>query len=77
MARCRLQETLVEIAQERGVKILFNTSIERLDAEKPAVHLKDGSIHEADLIIGADGERSFSEASSFILSNSISKESDQ
>jgi hypothetical protein len=28
-----------------------------VDLEKPAVHLKDGTVMEADLVIGADGER--------------------
>jgi len=28
-----------------------------VDLEKPAVHLKDGAVMEADLIIGVDGER--------------------
>lgn len=27
-----------------------------VDLEKPAVHLKDGVVMEADLIIGADGK---------------------
>lgn len=58
MARYRLQETLAQVAVERGVTIHFNSSIERVDLDKPAVYLKDGSVHEADLIVGADGKSS-------------------
>jgi 2-polyprenyl-6-methoxyphenol hydroxylase-like FAD-dependent oxidoreductase len=39
----------------RGFNILFNMQVVIVDLEKPAVHLKDGTVMEADLIIGADG----------------------
>jgi salicylate hydroxylase len=55
LARYRLQETLAQVAKERGVKIRFGCLVVAVDLDKPAVTLKDGEILEADLIIGADG----------------------
>ena len=55
LARYRLQETLAQVASERGVKIRFNSEVVGVDLEKTAVTLKDGSIIKADLIIGTDG----------------------
>lgn len=46
----------MQVAEERGAKILFNSQVVSIDVEKPAVELKDGTILEADLIIGADGK---------------------
>ena len=56
IARFRLQETLAEVAAERGVKIRFNSLVLSIDQDRPAVILKDGAEVEADLIIGADGK---------------------
>lgn len=55
-ARYKLQETLAEVAGERGVKILFRKTVVGVDLEKPSVTLKDGEVLEADLVIGADGK---------------------
>lgn len=56
LARFRLQETLAEVATERGIKIKFNSPVLSIDQDRPAVILKDGVEMEADLIIGADGK---------------------
>jgi salicylate hydroxylase len=55
LARYRLQETLAQVAEERGVKILFEKVVVDVDLEKPSVTLKNGEVFEAHLIIGADG----------------------
>jgi salicylate hydroxylase len=55
LARYTLQETLAAVAQDDGVTVLFDRPIIHVDLEKPAVFLKDGTIIDADLIIGADG----------------------
>lgn len=55
-ARFRLQEILAEVATERGVKILFGSSVQSIDQNRPAVLLKDGVEMKADLIIGTDGK---------------------
>lgn len=56
MARFRLQETLADVALERGVEIKFSSPVVSIDHKQPAVLLKDGVRMEADLIIGADGK---------------------
>lgn len=50
---------LVERAIKDGVKIRLGSAIESIDFAKPSILLEDKSSLEADLIIGADGERSF------------------
>jgi salicylate hydroxylase len=54
-ARCRLQETLAQVLEERGVHIRFGCPVASVDLDKPAVTLKDGETLEGNLIIGADG----------------------
>ncbi|KAI9826411.1 MAG: hypothetical protein M1819_007374 [Sarea resinae] len=54
LARYRLQETLAQVAEQRGVTILFSRLVVGVDQDRPAVELKDGTIIEGDLIIGAD-----------------------
>ena len=55
LARYQLQKTLAQVAEERGVKLLFGKQVVGIDLEKPAVRLKDDDLLEADLIVGADG----------------------
>ena len=60
--RADLQRILKERAEGLGTEIILNTMIESIDVrenEKSSVILRGGERVEADLIIGADGERSF------------------
>lgn len=49
-------KTLSEVADERGVKVIYGCQITDIDESHPAVHFEDGSVMEADLIVGADGK---------------------
>ncbi|TVY24410.1 hypothetical protein LHYA1_G006750, partial [Lachnellula hyalina] len=51
-------EILADVADKRGVKIIFGAQVFGIDLEKPAVFLKHGTEMGADLIVGADGIRS-------------------
>ena len=57
--RAELMKAMAEKAKETGVTILLGSVIESIDFSKPSILLEDKSVLEADLIIGADGERSF------------------
>ena len=57
--RAELLKAMVEKAKEAGVTILLGSVIESIDFSKPSILLEDKSVLVADLIIGADGERSF------------------
>ncbi|KAJ2981149.1 hypothetical protein NQ176_g2207 [Zarea fungicola] len=58
ITRYRLQEALATVAIQNGVNILFNTLVEKVDIDNAQLHLGNGQIMKADLIIGADGVRS-------------------
>jgi 2-polyprenyl-6-methoxyphenol hydroxylase-like FAD-dependent oxidoreductase len=49
-------KALSEVAEGRGVKIIYGCQITDVDEACPAVHFEDGSVMEADLIVGADGK---------------------
>ena len=57
--RAELSKILLKQAKEEGVMVQFGSVIQGFDFTKPSVLMQDGKIQEADLIIGADGERSF------------------
>ena len=57
--RAQYLKTLVREAKELGVSIRLGSFIERFDFSRASVLLEDGTRLEADLIVGADGERSF------------------
>ncbi len=57
--RAELSKILFKQAKEQGVMVQFGSVIQGFDFTKPSVLMQDGKIQEADLIIGADGERSF------------------
>ena len=57
--RAELSKILLKHAKEEGVIVQFGSVIQGFDFTKPSVLMQDGKIQEADLIIGADGERSF------------------
>lgn len=57
--RAELLKTLVGKAREVGVTIVLGSVIESIDFAKASILFEDKKTLEADLIIGADGERSF------------------
>lgn len=57
--RAEFLKTLVKEAKEQRITILLGSVIESIDFDKPSILLEGGKILDADLIIGADGERSF------------------
>jgi salicylate hydroxylase len=52
--RAELHKALMEEA-ENVAEIRVNSMVVSVDFDKPSVTLLDGTIHEADLIVGADG----------------------
>ena len=58
--RADLHKVLLEKAKSLGVEIKLSCDISQddLDVSKPAICLGKAEIHEGDLILGADGERS-------------------
>lgn len=50
-----LHKVLLVRARELGVNIRTTSIVSSVDEATPSVTLTDGSIHKADLIIGADG----------------------
>lgn len=50
---------LIEKARGLGVRIELASSVSHLDVDQPSVTTSQGKTFTADLIIGADGERSF------------------
>ncbi|KAI1845196.1 hypothetical protein JX265_006966 [Neoarthrinium moseri] len=57
--RADLLNVLLDAAQRSGVEVRLGCEIEELDFSKPSLRLSTGTIHESDVILGADGERSF------------------
>lgn len=57
--RAEYIKVLVKEAEELGVTIQLGSVVEGIDFPTPSILLENGKILEADLIIGADGERSF------------------
>lgn len=56
--RARLLDALAEAAREAGVPILTGTEVTGVaDGASPTVTLRDGSVRDAALVIGADGVR--------------------
>lgn len=57
--RAEYLKALVKKAKELGVTIRLGSVVKSIDFINPSILLEDGKTLEADLIIGADGERSF------------------
>lgn len=57
--RAEYLKALVKKAKELGVTIRLGSIVKSIDFTNPSILLEDGKTLEADLIIGADGERSF------------------
>lgn len=51
-----LIQAVYDIAVDAGAKILFERYVVEVDENKPSVTLSDGTVMEADLIVGADGK---------------------
>ena len=58
--RADLHRVLCDRAENLGAKIVLNAVLENMDIDtgNPSVRLRDGRVFEADVMIGADGERS-------------------
>ena len=58
--RADFHRVLCERAESLGAKITLNAVIDSMDVDKakPSARLQDGRVFEADVILGADGERS-------------------
>lgn len=56
--RADFHKALVEVAEREGVEIILNAEVTRMDFDKNAVVLADGSEVHGDLVIGADGLKS-------------------
>jgi salicylate hydroxylase len=53
-----LHKVLLNRALDVGVQILTNSFVSTVIESDPSITLADGSVHKADLIIGADGNDS-------------------
>lgn len=51
-----LIEAVCDIAVNGGARVLFEQHVVKLDEHKPSVTLADGTVMEADFIVGADGK---------------------
>ncbi|KAI9712613.1 MAG: hypothetical protein M1812_006793 [Candelaria pacifica] len=56
--RADFHKRLVAEAKRLGVTLQLGASVNKIDFEKPSVHLKNGNEFHADLILGADGLKS-------------------
>ncbi|KAK7744116.1 hypothetical protein SLS53_003637 [Cytospora paraplurivora] len=58
LGRVSLHDCLLRAAQEAGAIIKYGCVVRSVDFNAPAVHVADGRVITADLIVGADGENS-------------------
>ena len=58
LRRSRIAAVVAAAAREAGVETRYDARVRAVDASGGAVSLEDGSVLEADLIVGADGVRS-------------------
>lgn len=56
--RANLQLALHQLALDLGVKVRVNSEVKKYDPEAPRVELHNGTVHDADLIVAADGIKS-------------------
>lgn len=61
--RADLLRALLSGAEKHKIDIRLGKEVDEIDFEKPSLRLSTGEIHEADMILGADGERSRCRAS--------------
>lgn len=57
--RADFHHAMVQKARDLGVQIQINSCVVKVDFYAPCVHLKDGRLITADLVVGADGLKSF------------------
>ena len=55
VSRAKLNETLIQSAEDEGVNFYFDHKCEDIDFEENSIHFSNGSTKKADLIIGSDG----------------------
>jgi kynurenine 3-monooxygenase len=56
MSRSGLNFTLIEVADAlKNVTLIFDSSCADIDFDAPSVTTEDGTVHKADIVIGADG----------------------
>lgn len=58
LGRVPFHDCLLRAAQEAGATVEYGCIVESVNFDTPAVHIADGRVIDADLIIGADGENS-------------------
>lgn len=58
IGRVQLHTCLLDAALDAGALIEYGCILDTIDFDAPAVHLGDGRVIDADLIVGADGENS-------------------
>ncbi|KAF2192355.1 FAD/NAD(P)-binding domain-containing protein [Zopfia rhizophila CBS 207.26] len=56
--RANLQLSMYKLALDLGVDVRIKSGVRTYDPSTPSIMLDDGSVHRADLIIGADGLKS-------------------
>ncbi|KAK1570178.1 FAD binding domain-containing protein [Colletotrichum navitas] len=56
--RADLLKTLLSGTEMLGIEIKLGSEVKEIDFNKPSLRLSTGEVYEADLILGADGERS-------------------
>lgn len=56
--RADLLDVLVSAATARGIHIHLGCEVTDLDFSRPSVKISTGEVYEADLVLGADGDRS-------------------
>lgn len=57
--RADLLNVLTHAAVKHGVGIKLGCEVAKIDFSRPSLQLSTGAVYEADVILGADGERSF------------------
>lgn len=55
VSRGGLNATLLDAAEQRGVRIAFDTRVQRVDVDRPSILVDGGSERSFDWLIGADG----------------------
>ena len=56
--RADLLRALLSGTVKHGIEIKLSSEVEEIDFDKPSLRLSTGEVYEADMILGADGERS-------------------
>lgn len=65
--RAHFHSALYRLAKELGVEVILGSKIKSYDPVSPSLTLENGSIHTADLIVGADGQSSLAVCNEFLV----------